>query len=215
MTRAEESERKMALTRSELVLLVFTLGYVGAFLTRFLAAGNAEFVGYIATLLVFLVLIAATQRIARFPVWLLWCLSVWGLAHMAGGGIAVDGAVLYALLLVPIAGAGELTVLKYDQLVHFYGFGVTALVLWHILRRNFPVLDGTRSIYVFAVLGSMGLGALNEIIEFVAVVSLPDTNVGGYHNTGLDLVFNAAGAVVAMAAVRMFAKESAAQAGTR
>jgi hypothetical protein len=44
----------------------------------------------------------------------------------------------------------------------------------------------------------MGLGAVNEIIEFVAVLSVPDTNVGGYLNTALDLIFNALGAIVAM-----------------
>jgi hypothetical protein len=196
----------MSLTRSEWTLLVFTLGYVGVFLFRFVVDGNVEFVGYIATLLFFVGLIAATQKLARFPAWILWGLSIWGLAHMAGGGITVGGAVLYACVLVPIVGDGELTVLKYDQLVHFYGFGVTAIVLWHVLRRNFPTLDGTRTIFAFAILGSMGLGALNEIIEFAAVVSLPDTNVGGYYNTGLDLVFNTAGAIVAAIGVRSMAK---------
>jgi len=43
----------------------------------------------------------------------------------------------------------------------------------------------------------MGAGALNEIVEFVATVLVPETNVGGYYNTALDLVFNAAGALVA------------------
>ncbi len=199
----------MSFKTSEWALLVFTLGYVGAFLVHFLSAGNVEFIWYIATLLVFVGLVAATQRIARFPGWILWGLSVWGLVHMAGGGIVVDGAVLYARVLVPIAGNGELTVLKYDQLVHFYGFGLSALVLWHIMRRNFPVLDGTKTILAFAVLGSMGLGALNEIIEFAAVVGLPNTNVGGYYNTGLDLVFNAAGALAAMAGLCTFAKGQA------
>lgn len=196
----------MAFTRSERALLVFTLGYVGVFLIRFVTDGNVEFVGYIATLVFFVALIAATQKSARFPAWLLWGLSVWGLAHMAGGGIEIDGAVLYTHMLLPIAGNGELIVLKYDQLVHFYGFGVAALVLWHVMRRNFPALDGTKTIFAFAVLGAMGLGALNEIIEFTAVVSLPNTNVGGYYNTGLDLVFNAAGALTAMAGTRLLAK---------
>ncbi|MEK9660542.1 MAG: DUF2238 domain-containing protein [Alphaproteobacteria bacterium] len=188
----------MAFSRSETILLVFTLAYVGAFLVHFLTIGNAEFIGYIVTLVAFIALIATTQRIACFPLWLLWALSLWGLAHMAGGGLSVDGDVLYALVLVPLAGNGELAVLKYDQLVHFYGFGTTALVLWHVMRRNVPALDGTKTLYILAALGAMGLGAVNEIIEFVAVLSLPDTDVGGYANTGLDLIFNAAGAIAAM-----------------
>jgi hypothetical protein len=42
----------------------------------------------------------------------------------------------------------------------------------------------------------MGLGALNEVVEFIAVLTLPETNVGGYINTGWDLVYNAIGATV-------------------
>jgi putative membrane protein len=193
----------MQLKASEWGVLVFTLAYVAGFAAWFLAIGNYEFLWYIATLLFFVVLIAATIGRTRFPAFVLWALSIWGLAHMAGGGIRIDGAVLYALKLIPITGEGELTVLKYDQLVHFYGFGVTALVLWHLLRNNFPALHGTATIYCFAALGSMGLGCLNELIEFAAVLALPDTNVGGYYNTALDLFFNSAGAVTAMILVRL------------
>ncbi len=116
---------------------------------------------------------------------------------MAGGGVPVNGSVLYSYVLLPLAGNGELVLLKYDQIVHFYGFGVATLVLWHVLRRNFPALDGTKTIYAFAILGGMGLGVLNELIEFTAVLVFPDTNVGGYFNTALDLVFNTLGAITA------------------
>ena len=119
---------------------------------------------------------------------------------------------LYALVLVPIVGDGELRILKYDQVVHFYGFAVTAIVLWHLLRTNFPELRGTWTIYCFSALASMGLGCLNELIEFAAVLGLPDTNVGGYYNTALDLAFNSAGAVIAMLLVRATAGRDAAPA---
>ena len=36
------------------------------------------------------------------------------------------------------------------------------------------------------------------MIEFTAVLMVPDTNVGGYYNTALDLVFNFAGALIAL-----------------
>jgi hypothetical protein len=48
----------------------------------------------------------------------------------------------------------------------------------------------------------MGFGALNEVIEFIAVLTIPHTNVGGYINTGWDLVFNLLGALTAAAAIR-------------
>lgn len=193
----------MQLRASEWGVLVFTLAYIAGFGAWFVAIGNFEFLWYIATLLFFVVLIAATIRRTRFPPFVLWALSIWGLAHMAGGGVHVDGAVLYAFQLVPIAGDGEFTILKYDQLVHFYGFGVTALVLWHLLQQQFPALRGTATIYCFSVLGSMGLGALNELIEFAAVLAFPNTNVGGYYNTALDLFFNGAGALTAAILIRL------------
>jgi hypothetical protein len=43
----------------------------------------------------------------------------------------------------------------------------------------------------------MGVGALNEVVEFLATRLLPETNVGGFENTGWDLVFNTHGASAA------------------
>jgi uncharacterized membrane protein YjdF len=184
-------------TSNEWAVLIFTLGYVCGFALYFLSIGNLEFIGYILTMLGFMLLIGLGARAAEFPAFLLWALSFWGLAHMAGGSVEVEGAVLYAYRFLPLVGDGELTLLKYDQVVHFYGFGVAALVLRHILLRSHPQLWGSKSLFVSSFLGSMGLGALNEVIEFTAVLTLPDTNVGGYYNTGLDLIFNMAGALTA------------------
>ncbi len=153
-------------------------------------------------MLVLIGLVVLSRKRAAYPPAILWALTVWGLAHMAGGGVPVGDSVLYSLVLVPLTPPGELTILKYDQVVHAYGFGVTAWLLWHLLNRNFSVLHGSKTLYVFPVLASMGLGAVNEIIEFIAVVVFPDTNVGGYYNTALDLVFNALGAIIAMVALR-------------
>lgn len=188
----------MRLGLSEWGVLVFTTVYVAGFGVYFVAIGNDEFLWYVATLVFFVALIAATLRASQFPSAILWALTLWGLAHMAGGGLPVGNSVLYAYRVLPIAGDdGELTLLKFDQIVHFYGFAVTTVVLWHLLRRHFPALAGTKTLYIYPALGSMGLGALNEIIEFVAVISFPETGVGGYYNTALDLVFNGLGAAVA------------------
>ncbi len=187
----------MKLKRSEWTVLIFTVAYVVIFGSVFLASGNGEFVWYVFTLVFFLALIVATQRAAQLPAFILWGLAIWGFAHMAGGGVPVGDGVLYSQVLLPLAGNGELVLLKYDQIVHFYGFGVATLVLWHLMRRNFPALDGTKTIYALAILGAMGLGVLNELIEFTAVLAFPDTGVGGYFNTALDLLFNTLGAITA------------------
>lgn len=115
---------------------------------------------------------------------------------------------LYAHVVLPVYAAGESVFLRYDQIVHFSGFGVNAVLLLHLLQRHFPVMTGSASLIVFPVLGAMGLGAVNVIIEFIAVAVFPNTNVGGYINTALDLVFNAARAIVAIVLVRIFGKPS-------
>jgi hypothetical protein len=189
----------IALTRGERAVALFTLAYVVAFTAWFLIRGNFEFVVYVITMLILIALVGRSLRSAEYPLPMLWALSVWGLLHMAGGGVPVGDSVLYSAQVIPLSPAeGEWTFLKYDQIVHAYGFGVTAWVLWHLMRRHYPVLEGTWTIYLFPALAAMGLGAVNEIIEFVAVLSVPETNVGGYVNTALDLVFNAVGAVAAM-----------------
>lgn len=197
------------LSRGERRVLIFTLAYIVGFSTSFLLRGNLEFVIYVGTMLGLIWLVGANLRKAAMPESMLWALSLWGLLHMAGGGVHVGDGVLYSLQILPITGEGELRLLKYDQVVHAYGFGVTAWVLRHLLVRHFPPTRTGWTGYVFPALAAMGLGAVNEIIEFSAVLLVPDTNVGGYFNTALDLVMNALGAVVAMVVIRLRAPDRA------
>lgn len=189
-------------TRAEITVGLFTLAYVAGFTVFFLSIGNYEFIVYILTMAALISLIALSLRKAEYPPAMLWALTIWGLAHMAGGGVPVAGSVLYNLRLLPIVETGEVFILKYDQLVHAYGFGVSAWLLRHLLLRHFPDTLGTTTSYVYPALAAMGLGAVNEMVEFSAVLMVPDTNVGGYYNTALDLVFNAGGAVIAMLLAR-------------
>ncbi len=189
--------------RGELKVALFTVGYIAGFTVWFFSIGNYEFIIYVITMVALMLLVGASLRKAEYPPAMLWALSVWGLAHMAGGGVPVGDSVLYNLRLVPIFETERLFILKYDQLVHAYGFGVAAWLLHHLLVRHFPDTRGTVTALVYPALASMGLGAVNEIIEFSAVLAVPDTNVGGYINTALDLCFNALGAIIAMAVIRV------------
>lgn len=191
-------------SRADLAVLAFTLAYSAIFAALIWWRGNTEFLVYAGTMAVLIVLVGVTRVSAAYPVSMLWALTLWGLAHMAGGNLIVGGDVLYNLTLWHIAGTGEWTILKYDQAVHAWGFGVTAWLLWHLLVTAHPGTRGSRIAMVYPVIGAMGLGALNEMIEFTAVALTPDTNVGGYVNNALDLVFNAAGAVIAMVLIRVF-----------
>lgn len=198
----------IAPTKAEKAIGAFTLAYVLGFTVWFLSIGNFEFIVYIATMAALIALVGLSLRKAEYPGPMLWALSLWGLMHMAGGGVPVAGSVLYNLHLVPLVETEQYFILKYDQLVHAYGFGVTAWLMHHLMTRHFPETRGTSTAYVYPALGAMGLGAVNEMIEFSAVLMVPDTNVGGYYNTALDLCFNAAGAVLGMVLVRLAAQRT-------
>lgn len=191
------------ITPAEKRIGIFTALYVIGFSAWFISISDMEFAIYLVTMLILIGLVGSSLRRAEYPPAMLWALTGWGFLHMAGGGVPVGDGVLYGLQLVPIIsdGHGEMTLLKYDQVVHGFGFGVTAWMLWHLLVRHFPTVRGTWTSYTYPALAAMGLGAVNEIIEFSAVVTVTESGVGGYFNTALDLVFNALGAVIAMLAV--------------
>ncbi len=192
------------LTGGEKAIAVFSLIYITAFAAYYVRIANAEFIWYLLVLAGFFALIFTTIRRSRFDYLTLFGLSLWGLLHLAGGGIEVNGAVLYKLHLVPIIGSGELYILKYDQAVHFFGFAVATLVVYHLLRPYLNEKTNWLVVYPLIIAAGMGFGALNEIVEFVAVLVVPNTGVGGYTNTALDLVFNALGAISAAIFIRFY-----------
>ena len=118
---------------------------------------------------------------------------------MAGGGIYISGVKLYGTMLLPIIGE-PYYVLKYDQLVHAYGFGVTTFLMWHLLKPSLRLNEKRRwvSLSIVLVMAATGAGALNEVIEFMATVIDPSNGVGGYINNAIDLVSNLIGAIIAM-----------------
>ncbi|MCL2118428.1 MAG: hypothetical protein FWH27_08395, partial [Planctomycetaceae bacterium] len=104
--------------------------------------------------------------------------------------------VLYGLILIPIS--ETYAILRYDQVVHAFGFGVSTLIMYHLLAKLLSNGDMKRfSTGLIVVMAGAGLGAFNENIEFLLTVFLPQTGVGGYENTSLDLWSNLIGAVVA------------------
>lgn len=186
-------------------VLFFTLAYLMLAAIGAVVAGNSEFIFYIVVMIALILIIAAVHWRVGFTIPLLWCLSIWGLLHMAGGLVPVpptwpihgDTPVLYSLWLIP-------GYLKYDQLVHAFGFGTTTWVCWQALRAAVPGVRPGVGVMTLCATAAMGFGALNEIVEFIATLTMPQTNVGGYVNTGWDLVANAAGALIAAIAIARF-----------
>lgn len=199
----------MKYRRGEIALAVFTLFYLIAFALYFISTGDKEFLLYVGVVVVVFVLMFATLPRTRFSYPVLAGMSLWGLFHMAGGGLIVNGEVLYSLHLIPIVDLGEeLFILKFDQAVHFWGFGVTTLLAYDLLRPYLNDRANYAVVYPLLILIGMGFGSLNEIVEFFAVLALPETGVGGYGNTSLDMVFNSLGASAAVIVIH-FKKKAA------
>ena len=58
-------------------------------------------------------------------------------------------------------------------------------------------LNTKKALFVFSVLAGLGIGALNEMIEFsMVVLANAGAAVGGYYNNALDLIFNFIGNII-------------------
>jgi putative membrane protein len=183
-----------------IVTLLFSLGFAAFFFLE----GNYEFIGYFSFLLFWIFFFLITLKEIKLPTSLLAMLSLWSFLHMAGGSVHIGEERLYDLVVFPFRAEGtELDFIKYDQLVHFFGTGIVASALHWAIRLYSPHIKRRWRI-CFAALAAMGLGTLNEIIEFGAVLFLANTGVGGYYNNALDLVFNAGGAVAAVLAIELY-----------
>ena len=200
------------MTKSHQQILLFNFFYISVFIFYYVTRHNFEFLLYIGVLILFFVLIFLTLPKSKFSPAILWGLSIWGLLHMAGGGVAVGEGVLYDVILLPLISRGELVILRYDQAVHCFGFGVTTVVGFHLLSPYLHAKTNWGVIYLILVGFGMGMGALNEIVEFLATVSMPDTGVGGYVNTALDLVFNFLGSLIAVLLIHFRLRPQAAHA---
>ncbi|MCW8965975.1 MAG: DUF2238 domain-containing protein [Candidatus Pacearchaeota archaeon] len=192
----------MLVKRGQWKIFVLTLIYILIFIFVFLSRRNYEFVLYVFVIIFFFVLILFTNKKVNYPNSVLWGLFFWGFLHMLGGGILIDGKRLYEFILFNFS--ETYSILRYDQVVHIFGFFVATLVVYVLLKPLLRVdLKKWTSLSVVVIMAGFGFGALNEVVEFFATVITPETGVGGYLNTSLDLVSNLIGAILAMVYIRL------------
>lgn len=192
------------MTRARIPIGVFTAAYLLVALFFAMQQGNDEFILYIGVVLGMILIIMLIDKHAHFSQGVLWCLSLWGLLHMLGGLWNVPVAwtldpggrpVLYSLWLIP-------GYLKFDHVVHAYGYAVSMWVAYQWFRWMYPESGPTLGVLVLCGLGGLGVGSLNEIVEFFASLLIVDNNVGGYENYGWDLVANLIGVTVSGLLIR-------------
>lgn len=213
-------------TRAHHLVIAFTAAYLLAAAIAALISGNGEFVFYLVVMLLLVAAVYAIDRRVHLSIGLLAALTGWGAMHMAGGLVPVpeswpingDQRVLYSWWIVPFVYGGGGAVeygLRYDHATHAYGFGVTAWACWQGLCATIPsamsqagqadnlAIQPTAGRLTLCFAAALGFGALNEVVEFIAT-TLGPTNVGGYTNTGYDLISNTVGAAIAVVCIMVF-----------
>lgn len=189
----------MNLTFTQRLLLGTNIAIIGGFGWYYLDALNYEFLAYVASIAAITIVLFGTLRWTRFPTSVLVGITVWALLHMLGGSLATPDGVLYAYRIYPFFdGGGDFYVLKMDQVIHAFLYGVVGLMFLHTLRVNLGVSKPRWLVGFVAIFAAAGFSIVNEIIEFWAAMNIPGNGVGGYENTVLDLIFNLAGAAIAV-----------------
>lgn len=161
---------------------------VASFVTVGGVRGDARVWPYLTVVLVCTAITALVDRTVGFSPAALWLLVLTGTLHLAGG-LAPDPTgpgVLYGAWLLP-------EVLRFDQLVHTIGSVAATVTAWQLLGAWLGPATPVRTHAWLAAIAGLGKGAVNEVVEFLVAIRLPGTFVGGFENTGWDLVFDVVG----------------------
>jgi hypothetical protein len=151
-------------------------------------SGRENWPVYAVVLLVGGAAVVAVDRRVRLSRATVWGLIAFGIGHAAGGMVPVGDDTLYGWFLID-------GVVRYDNVQHGVGFGFVGRAVWESLEGRLAPPAGERASVAWwlIVLGACAAGAVNEVIEYLMVLTIPGTDVGGYDNTARDLIANLIG----------------------
>lgn len=118
----------------------------------------------------------------NFPTSILFLLQLGILIHFMGGLLPIQDGRLYDTIILRI---------RFDKYVHSFNSFVAALLIHHLFKILKVHLPCIRNFVILMFV--LGLGATIEIIEYIVLLTVPDSGVGGYHNNMQDLLANLAG----------------------
>lgn len=195
----------MNLTLAQKALLGINVLSVVGFGLYYVRSFNYEFIAYAVSIVFIIVLLYSTLHLTRFPTYIIAGVTIWGILHMMGGSVPTPDGIFYKYHIVTLFdGGGDFYILKMDQVIHAFLYGFVALMFYHLLREVVGIRTHGVFVGFVAVFAAAGFSIVNEIIEFIAAVTLPETGVGGYENTVLDLIFNLSGALIAILVYKMY-----------
>lgn len=171
------------------LLIIFAIYYI--------VKGNYEFLTYVLAIGFVLFFIFKSNKYYQYSKLARWGFFVWMLLHMLGGSLYLNGIRLYDIMLLKIL-PDPYNILRYDQFVHAFCYFVITLFVYSVVKFATREKIKTKTALAIVFLASIGIGALNEIIEFLTVALFNSQGVGGYFNNALDLIFNSIGALIAV-----------------
>jgi Predicted membrane protein (DUF2238) len=185
--------RREPLSAAERIAVEVVVAAAIGFCVYGFASGAASTIGYVLSVIV---IGAVTLRLRRTPVPgpVALGFALAAILDLAGGLINVGRDVLYNASVGPYSGALGTHYLQYDHFVHAYVSFVLTFVCWSILAAPYLATHRSRDLVILTVGLALGLGALNEVVEFAATLAHHGAHVGGYFNTGWDLICNLIGA---------------------
>ncbi len=180
------------------LLALMILGFGSSFLMR----GNTEFLIYAGVIVFFTAVIALSLTKVNYTTATLVSLTIWAVMHLAGGGVPIAGGRLYDVMLFQLS--EKVPIFRYDQLVHILGFFASTLVMYClVVAATGERIRSSVSLSLVVIMAGLGVGAFNEIVEFVLTLIVPSTGVGGYMNTALDLCSDLVGALIGWIYIRV------------
>ena len=173
------------------LIFAFTVVYLVAFTINAIFQQNYEFLYYTVLLIGVISIVVMIHQSLHLGFFIIINLSILGFLHLSGGNLYLGQLRLYDFYVVG-------GILRYDNIIHSYATFIATLGLYSLLspfiyqsvKKRYPIFA------IILVLMAIGLGTINELVEFLAVLLLGVTEkVGGYYNNSLDLLFNTLGAL--------------------
>jgi putative membrane protein len=181
------------LTRVERRSVQAAAAAIAGFAVYGFATHSPSTVGYVSSVLLIAMAVVALRR-AALPGLLAVGLAAAAVLSLAGGLVNVGRDVLYNASVGPYSESLGTHFLQYDHFAHAYTCLVATFACWVMLAAPHAASAHRRDLVILAVGSALGLGGVNEMVEFIATLAHHGAHAGGYWNTGWDLICNFIGA---------------------
>ena len=188
--------RRPRLSRAERGSVLIAALAVAGFASYGFATHSPSTVGYVSSVFVIAAAVVGLRR-AVLPGLLAAGLAIAAIVTLAGGLIRVGHDVLYNASTGRYSPSLGTHFLQYDHVAHAYVSFVIVFACWFMIAAPHAGPGRRGELVLLAVGAALGLGALNEMVEFIATLAHHGAHAGGYWNTGWDLVCNFIGATAA------------------